>query len=265
MNEMRPMFSILVVCLNPGEKLANTLKSIMEQTETDYEIIIKDGLSKDGSIEAIPENEKIHLFCKKDTGIYDAMNQAVKEASGEYVYFLNWGDYFYDSNSLKEIKKGILQSPNRKIYYGNTFFRLADTVIHVPKKINDFTCYRNIPCHQACLFQRTLFDKKGFELYYKIRADYEFFLRSYFLEEIDPCYLDVIIANYEGGGFSESKANRKRDKQEHAQIVNRFMRKTQILKYKLIMIITLQVLRKYIAEKSCFSGAYDKIKSRLYK
>jgi len=265
MNQDKPMFSIIVVCLNPGEKLSQTIESIMTQTEADYEVIVKDGLSKDGSLETLPENPKIKKFSQKDTGIYDAMNQAVKFSTGEYLYFLNCGDYFYNKDSLKLIKAGITKNPGRKIYYGNAFFRRADTVIHVPKKIDDFTCFRNIPCHQACVFESSLFEKKGFELYYKIRADYEFFLRSYFNFEIDPCYLEVVIADYEGGGFSESKANSKRDKQEHIQIVNRFMKKSQIIRYQLFMIITLQVLRKYIAERSCLSGFYDKVKSKLYK
>lgn len=260
-----PLFSILVVCLNPGEKLNETLKSIEMQKETDYEIIIKDGLSKDGSLDHLEETEKLYIYRQKDSGIYDAMNQAVSLAKGKYVYFLNCGDYFYDENSLSSIKIAIEKEPGRGIYYGNTYFRKAGTIIHVPKIIDDFTCYRNIPCHQACLFQRSLFLERGFELSYKIRADYEFFLRQYFLNKIKPAYVETVIADYEGGGYSESKENRNRDKAEHREITKKYMSKSQLFRYRLFMIVTLQILRKYIAERSMFSGIYDKVKSRFYK
>jgi glycosyltransferase involved in cell wall biosynthesis len=261
----KPMFSILVVCLNPGDKLKETLLSIQNQEESDYEIIIKDGLSTDGSIDQLTETEKMHIYRQKDTGIYDAMNQAVMLAKGEYIYFLNCGDYFYDNRALAQIKQGILDSPGRKIYYGNAFFRMAKTIIHVPKVIDDFACYRNIPCHQACMFEKTLFFPKGFSMEYKIRADYEFFLRAYFTLNVKPKYLDTVIADYEGGGFSESKANQRKDQQEHRAITSLYMSKAQLFRYRLFMFLTLQKLRKYIAERSALSGVYDKVKSKFYK
>ena len=79
------MFSIVVVCLNEGERLKKTIKNIRKQTYDNYEIIVKDGLSKDGSLETLPEDERIKVYCLKDTGIYDAMNQAVDKVSGDYV------------------------------------------------------------------------------------------------------------------------------------------------------------------------------------
>ena len=89
-------FSIVVVCLNPGEKLAATINSILAQQYGNYEIIIKDGGSKDGSIEKLPADSRIRLFSEKDSGIYDAMNQALSRINGQYVLFLNCGDLFYD-------------------------------------------------------------------------------------------------------------------------------------------------------------------------
>ena len=243
------MFSILIVCLNPGNKLKDTLQSILNQEETDYEIVIKDGLSTDGSLDQLQETEKLHIYKQKDSGIY----------------FLNCGDYFYHSKSLAEIKQGILKTPGRKIYYGNAYFRRAKTIIHVPKVIDDFACYRNIPCHQACVFEKSLFTPKGFTLDYKIRADYDFFLRAYFTQQVKPNYIDTVIADYEGGGFSESKGNQKRDKIEHRTITSLYMKKSQLFRYRLFMFFTFQKLRKYIAERSAFSGVYDKVKSRLYK
>ena len=82
-------FSIIVVCRNAGEKLQKTIASIREQTETDYEIIVQDGLSTDGSVEKLRTGADLKLFRERDEGIYDAMNRAVSHAAGQYLFFLN--------------------------------------------------------------------------------------------------------------------------------------------------------------------------------
>ena len=82
-------FSIIVVCLNAGDKLNDTLDSIFAQDFQDYEVVVKDGGSKDGSIEGMRKDERIRLYIEQDKSIYDAMNQAVGYAKGEYIIFLN--------------------------------------------------------------------------------------------------------------------------------------------------------------------------------
>ena len=77
-------FSIITVCLNAGENLIETVKSTLMQTYADFEIIVKDGFSDDGSIDRLPQDSRIKLVQKKDSGIYEAMNQGIKEASGDY-------------------------------------------------------------------------------------------------------------------------------------------------------------------------------------
>lgn len=81
-------FSIIVVCRNAGEKLQKTIASIREQTETDYEIIVQDGLSTDGSVEKLRTGADLKLFRERDEGIYDAMNRAVSHAAGQYLFSL---------------------------------------------------------------------------------------------------------------------------------------------------------------------------------
>lgn len=258
-------FTIITVTYNAGDKLKETVTGILKQTYNNYEILIKDGLSQDGSLELIPQSECIRLESCKDSGIYDAMNQAVEMAQGDYIIFMNCGDYFYDDYVLENIAKEIERNPGRGIYYGDAYFRLSDEVIHMPGKITDFVCFRHIPCHQACVFEKTLFENKGFDLNYKIRADYEFFLRQYYRKKVNPYYMDVVVANYEGGGFSESKENRKKDKQEHKAITELYMKKSKLFLYRFIMFVTLQPLRRWIAQRSCFSGIYDAVKTRLYR
>lgn len=257
-------FSVITVTYNAGDKLKETVTDVLKQTYDNYEILIKDGLSSDGSLEKVPDSSKIRVESCKDSGIYDAMNQAVSMATGDYIIFMNCGDFFYDNDVLKKAAEVIEKNPGRGIYYGDAYFRLSKEIIHMPKEITDFVCYRHIPCHQACIFERVLFAEKGFDLEYKIRADYEFFLRQYYKKTVRPVYTGAAIADYEGGGFSESKDNRKRDKNEHRQITGMYMPKHKLFWYRMIMIITLQPLRHWIAQRSCFAGLYDRIKTMVY-
>lgn len=98
-------FSIVVVSLNPGEKLVPTLKSVLDQDYGNFEIIIKDGGSTDGSVEKLeelPADSRIRFFREPDKGIYDGMNQALAHARGRFLLFLNCGDRLYSRSVLSE-------------------------------------------------------------------------------------------------------------------------------------------------------------------
>ena len=109
----KPFFSIVVVSLNPGERLEKTLNSIINQTYKDYEVILKDGGSTDGSLENLrrkgyfDDKNYIVIQQKKDKSIYDGMNQALSYVNGRYVQFLNCGDYFYSDTLLVEVAEFI--------------------------------------------------------------------------------------------------------------------------------------------------------------
>ena len=270
----KPFFSIVVVSLNPGERLRSTLDSIQKQTFTDYEVILKDGGSKDGSLQRLVdcgyfENKKqIKIIEKKDKSIYDGMNQAVSEVNGRYVQFLNCGDYFYSDTVLAEVAKYIAEDGKQcslKIYYGNQYNQVQDTIIYSSPKINDFTCYRNVPCHQVCFYDCRLFENRAYDLQYKVRADYEHFLYSIYEEKAEGVSMPIIIASYEGGGFSETKENRKKSAKEHAVITKKYLGVAKSFKYRLIMWITLAPIRTRIAENPALSGMYNGVKTGIYK
>ena len=88
-------FSIVVVCLNPGEKLLKTVQSVLNQKYGNYEIVVKDGGSTDGSLEQLPADSRIRVYTRPDSGIYDAMNQAMSYVTGQFVQFLNCGDLLH--------------------------------------------------------------------------------------------------------------------------------------------------------------------------
>ncbi len=266
-------FSIVVVCLNSGTDLYDTLESINKQTYNDYEVILKDGLSTDGSVTFVRNNGilngKITIVEKKDAGIYDAMNQALSYVSGDYVFFLNCGDLFYDESVLNKVAEAISTREiieNRPAcFYGDIFDSLRKTRISSNPRLDGFALYRNVPCHQVCFYDRVLFEKRAYNTKYSVRADYEHFLYSVYRANAVTEYMDVIIAAYKGGGFSETTENLKRSTKEHAEITAMYMDKKQIRKYKFILGITLAPLRTRLAESKNFSKLYQKIKGRIYR
>lgn len=309
-------FSIIVVCLNEGEKLHKTVKSILDQTEEDYEIIVKDGGSTDGSVEELikdggstdgsveelikdggftddsesasgklpVKSDKCRIYREKDSGIYDAMNQAIKYASGEYILFLNCGDYFYQEDVLSKVKRLMEEYKNRAgeslrgrqeanrrgensplLFYGNIRERMTGALVQSNPKMDDFGCYRNVPCHQACFYDRKLFASRGFDTEYLVRADYEHFLWCFYKAQACTVYLPVTVASYEGGGFSETGKNVKVSAREHKQIVGKYMPPAKVLQYRLLMMLTLAPVRTYLARNPVTAGMYQTCKRKVYE
>lgn len=186
---MEPFFSIIIVCFQAGEELDKTVNSVLTQTESDFEIVVKDGGSTDGSLLRLPKDSRIRLFQEKDSGIYDAMNQAAHRVRGRYVLFLNCGDYLYDNEVLagirrtaeawegkkagsgesavcaKDVQSSMCDGAGREaagglrtplILYGNTYERQTKSLVMSNPKLDAFGCYRNIPCHQSCFYPVTL-------------------------------------------------------------------------------------------------------------
>lgn len=305
-----PMFSIIVVSLNPGRKLVDTIKSVTAQSYTDYEVLVKDGGSKDGSLETLRaylsgqansgqeflsgqgcleqeffpgKNEynmagvamrksipEVRILEQADKSIYDGMNQAAQAARGEYLYFLNCGDMFASGTALEQAAgemRGYIEAGASvpRIFYGNIYDAMRRQVVASNPHIDAFACYRNVPCHQACIYHYSLFTQRGYETGYRVRGDYEHFLWCFFAEKVKPQYIPVTLASYEGGGFSETPENRKRSAQEHREITALYMSKGQLLRYRMILLLTLQPLRTRMAENPAWSGIYNAVRSLLYR
>ena len=278
-------FSIVVVCLNAGEKLLPTVQSVLDQRYGNYEIIVKDGGSTDGCLEKLPADSRIKVVTKKDQGIYDGMNQALSYVTGQYVLFLNCGDHFHDGQVLEKLaeeigrrrgslggrknfteeEKGLAYKERERIFYGNQYRLDTKSVIYSAPEVNDFTCYRNVPCHQVCFYDARLFEKRGYDTKYKVRADYEHFLYCIYERKAEAVYTELLVADYEGGGFSETKENRRISDQEHAEITKRYLGREKALRYKAVMLLTLQPVRTRFAESERYAGAYNKVKTGVYR
>ena len=271
-------FSVVVVCYNAGKKLTDTVASILDQTDADYEIVVKDGGSTDGSLEALKDlvseramEDRLRLICEKDAGIYDAMNAALKHVTGEYVIFMNCGDAFYDAEVLKKVSEAIDSvheaqgKAAHEVFYGNRYLTPTKSVEYAAPKITPFTCYRNIPCHQCCFYGASCFDERGLEPKYRIRADYEHFLWLYFKKAAKFYHVNECIARYEGGGYSESEENLKRSAAEHKEITKKYMTAWQRFYCKAYMVVTLQPLRHFMANNPALSKVYNKAVRGVYR
>lgn len=271
-------FSIVVVCLNPGKKLLPTIESVLAQQYGNYEIVIKDGGSADGSLEALPADSRIRVFREKDAGIYDAMNQALSHLAGQYVLFLNCGDALHDAQVLTAMARAIerrkaadLAGGGRcykekiRIFYGNQFNVLQNCVVYSAPEVNDFTCYRNVPCHQVCFYDVRLFEERGYDVRYRVRADYEHFLYCMYDRKAEAVYTEILVADYEGGGFSETRENRRISEKEHGEITKRYLGREKAFRYKTVMMLSMAPLRTKLAENGKYAAAYNRIKTAVYK
>lgn len=258
-------FSVIVVSYQAGDKLQKTIESIQCQTYNQYEIIVKDGGSSDGSIEGLAENSSLFIKVEEDTGIYDAMNQGVQYATGEYLLFLNCGDTFYSCDILEKVALQIEENPNRGIYYGEIYQEQSQSVEVMPRKITGFTCFRHMPCHQGMYYERSLLEEHIYNVDYRVRGDYDHFLWCYFRKGIRPFFLNQILSSYEGGGYSETLSNAERSREEHQRITEEYISPITLLCYRLCMVLTLSSVRKKMANNSRYANLYNGVKKVLYR
>lgn len=273
-------FSIVTVALNPGEKLQETLDSVFRQTCTDYEVILKDGGSTDGSMDRWKSAadcrddaaSRVRFLEKPDKGIYDAMNQAVQQAEGDFVLFLNCGDVLADETVLERVAERIegerlaecAAGEPPLVLYGDTFRAGTKVRIASSPRITGFTCYRNIPCHQSCFYSMDLCRKKPYDLQYKIRADYDHFLWCFYRAGAKFLYMEFPVSSYEGGGYSENSENAERNRREHRSIVREYMSGPELFRYRAVMALTLAPLRRKMAESRLFAEIYHRLKKIVY-
>lgn len=252
MNE-RVMFSVIIVTLNAEKEIDDTIKSIEEQTYDDFEVVVKDGGSKDLTLSKIPQKEHYHIYSIEDRCVYDGMNQAVKLATGKFIIFLNAGDAFASRDTLLEVSEYI---KNKKIeddscvLYGN-YYRKDAGIQNQPNRLTDFYLYRRPLCHQSIFYSRDLFDKYGlYNVEYKISADHEYTMRLW-NAHISFLHTGNIVCTYEGGGISESSVGWSTAISERKKIRNHYHSKSSRIKYELILLFSFSKLRAWIdSEKS---------------
>ena len=256
-------FSIITVCLNAGQGLLDTVARTLSQTYENFEIIVKDGGSKDGSLEKLPKDARIRVVTRQDTGIYDAMNQGIAEARGDYLIFMNCGDWFYSPDVLQSIAEGIGEQ-REPLYYGKCFDRMTGQVRAYPKQLTRMTCYRTMICHQATIYRADVLKQRPYDLSYRILADREMLWYLVCEKKVEPKYLDTVIADYQGGGESADQKHIQRNRADQQRLLDTYYPKGEQRKYRLMMALTFQKLRVSLSKSPKFSKYYFKTVQAFY-
>ena len=190
--------SIITINYNNCDGLLKTIKSIVNQTWKDFEYIVIDGGSTDGSVEVIKEyTDRINYWVSEpDKGIYNALNKGVDVAKGEYCNFMNSGDCFYSPDVLEHVfsKKTVAD-----IICGNTQLDYLKTP---PQEITLEILFNTSICHQCAFIRSSLMKKYGYDESYKIVADRKFFLQAFISDNCSYQAIDVDVVKYDITGLS---------------------------------------------------------------
>ncbi|MBI4947160.1 MAG: glycosyltransferase [Bacteroidetes bacterium] len=197
---MIPKLSIITVNLNNVDGLLKTIESVVEQTFSDYEYIVIDGGSIDGSVESIKKYaDKIRYWVSEpDKGIYNAMNKGIKQAKGEYCLFLNSGDWLFEKDTLSNVFK---KFPDQDIVYGN--LQTPKGTWTYPQKLTFSVFFFSSIAHPATFIRKSLFDTYGYyNENYTIASDWEFFIIALVKNNCSYKHIDNTISCFEFGGMS---------------------------------------------------------------
>jgi glycosyltransferase involved in cell wall biosynthesis len=256
---MNPRFSIITVTRNNREGLRRTLASIRRQTFTDYEVIVINGNSTDGSEHVIEEFADVVTITEKDAGrgIYPAMNQGVALAGGDWVIFMNSGDQFFNEHVLD-----LFSAPaGSEITFGKSW--RSGGVPHIEfKGWGDW--WKDMPfSHQSTFFRTEIMRNRPFVIRFKIVADYDFLLwacvNKRFFHQMQ---LDVAVI--EPGGVSQINVIRRVWESYRAAItyypesrVHRYYLR-QLMRAIVSWIIRHMPLRSYLGRtRRIIQGAFD--------
>jgi glycosyltransferase involved in cell wall biosynthesis len=187
-----PLISIVTVVLNGAATLERTIQSVAQQVFRDYEYLVIDGGSTDGTVDLLRKYESSITYWKSepDEGLYDAMNKAVRQARGQWLLFLGADDLL--AANLADIAP-LLREPDT-VYYGDVYMpgrgRSYDGAFNGYKLL-----FGNI-CQQAIFYPRRVFDAYSFDTRYKLWADHVLNMACYGDQRFRFRYIGKQIAIY---------------------------------------------------------------------
>lgn len=200
-----PLISIIIVTFNAIEHIEGCLTCILNQEFKDYELIVIDAISQDGTIEVLKKykTEINSLIIEKDKGIYDAMNKGVTLARGRFLYFIGADDRLLDSFSYAVT---FLKDDNT-IYYGDVILGTTGKTYGGQFKTKELV-KRNI-CHQAIFYPNKSFRKYQYQLKYRMLADYELNIKLWSDADFKFEYIPVCVATYANVGESTKMEDKR--------------------------------------------------------
>lgn len=214
-----PLFSIVTITLNCAHDAEQTARGVLAQQFDDFEYVVKDGGSTDGTVERL-RDLGVDPIIQPDTGIYSAMNQALAACSGRYVCFMNAGDQLAGSQVLQRVAEHIRASVDPEFVYGDVATYKAHPVlegggtpelpreIQYPDHLSRFLLYRRMICHQAWFLRRDRYIAHGgFDLRYQLLADYDLLLKLFARRGVHTVHVPIVTAVFQGGGISDRQAD----------------------------------------------------------
>ncbi len=205
--------SIITVCKNAENAIERTLLSVVTQScfAANIEYLIIDGASTDNTAEIIKQyagKYPIKWISEPDSGIYNAMNKAVKMTSGEIIYFLNAGDKLFDEKVISLVLKKFKESDCDFLYtdiLSCDFHNLSKGSLKKFNHVDKYFLFRDCICHQASFYKKSVIEKfSGFNEKYKLAADYEMLLKIMADKNLKKEYLPITAAYYDISGISST-------------------------------------------------------------
>ena len=210
-------FSIITVNYNNYTGLYRTIESILSQSYKNFEFIIIDGGSTDGSKELL-EKYDAHIdywVSEPDKGIYNGMNKGIARAHGEYLNFMNSGDTFFKSTTLEEINNMIDGSDfivGCDYNEDSTTGMSATTIL--PTRVSFATFFMQTLPHQSTFIRQSKFNNNLYDEHLKIVADWKFFMDKIVYDDSSVQFIDLIICKREQGGISNSQFTKVNEERE---------------------------------------------------
>ena len=220
--------SVITATWNSGRTIGDTLRSVFNQSFTNVEHIIKDGGSKDDTLEICKNFEQkyykdeckgrtINILSDKDKGIYDAMNQGVKAATGDVIGILNSDDFYTSDDVLARVAEEFEKNPQLEAVYGDIHFVKDENL----KKCTRYFSSRYfrpwalrfgfMPAHPSFYVRREVYDKYGlYDLDFRTSSDFEMMVRLLLKEKIRSKYINKDFVTMRAGGESTAGLEAKR-------------------------------------------------------
>lgn len=219
-----PLFSIITITFNAAATLPATLKSVEQQSFADYEYLVVDGASTDGTVAIARASSAVtSVTSEPDRGLYDAMNKGLRRATGRYLIFLNAGDALHAPDTLQKIARSV-EETHPDIVYGETALVDAQRTFIAMRRLQapDVLSVKSfrmgmLVCHQAFVVRRAIAPE--YDLHYRFSADYDWCIRCMQVAKTITNTHEILI-DYLNEGVTT--ANRKASLRERYAIMCRY-------------------------------------------
>ena len=220
---MKPKISIITVNYNNLEGLKKTVESVKNQTYQEFEYIVIDGNSKDGSAEYIQNNNTLfdYWLSEPDSGVYQAMNKGIEKATGDYLLFLNSGDHFYNAKVLEknhqEIKHSDIIYFDLQVIEGDKKF-----IKTYPDRLSFSYFVEDTLPHPATFIKKEAFAKTNlYKEDFKIVSDWKFFIDAICKYNLSYERIAKPLATFYIGGLSSNPKNQIVKFNEKESVLNK--------------------------------------------